>query len=235
MAAPPEITIQDLNGKFVMDKALSNNPDDILKLQGISWLTRKAIGLATITLAVTEEDKPTEEDPNGPPITHVTIGQTATGGIPGTTESRILDFVERPHTDHIFGSVKGRTRWCRGAKAEDGKIRPNPEILSKVGNEAEDVAVSKFLRGETLADGSETEGFLVEKVAGVLATEEGTDADNGIFLQSYVESIDNGWTAEQIWGFQIIDGIRYHTRNVAVVKNGQVQKARLVYSFVGRE
>ena len=165
----------------------------------MSWLTRKGIGLATITLSVTETDKPTEEDPNGKPVTHVTIAQTATGGIPGTTESRVLDFVERPHTDNIFGSVKGRTRWVRGAKGEDGKVRPNPEILSKVGgNGAEDKAIAKFLRGETLADGSATEGFLVDKVTGDLAQEEGTDPENGLWLQSYVESVDNGWTAEQV-------------------------------------
>lgn len=95
--------------------------------------------------------------------------------------------------------MQGRTRWCRGAKGEDGKVRPNPEILTKVGgNGTEDAAVAKFLRGETLADGSPADGFLVDKVTGDLAEEEGTDPEDGVWLQSYVESVDSGWTAEQV-------------------------------------
>lgn len=38
------------------------------------------------------------------------------------------------------------------------------------------------------------------------------------WLHSYVESLDNGWTAEQIWGFQIVNGERRHARNVVVKK-----------------
>lgn len=171
----------------------------------MSWLSRKAIGLATVTLSITETNKPTTENPSGPPITHIDIAQTLTGGIPGTTECRILDFVQRPHTDHIFGSLKGQTRWCRGAKsgAEDGKVRPNPEILSRAGgNGMEDAAIARFLRGEEGPDGTVTaEGFLVEKVTGDLAGEEGTDPEDGVWVQTYVENVDAGWAAEQVCSF----------------------------------
>lgn len=40
-----------------------------------------------------------------------------------------------------------------------------------------------------------------------------------------------GWDARVIWGFEIIDGIRYLTRNVITTKNEKVVKSRLVYDF----
>lgn len=45
------------------------------------------------------------------PTTHIDIVQTLTGGIQGTTELRTLDNTERSHNDHLFGDLKGRSRW----------------------------------------------------------------------------------------------------------------------------
>jgi hypothetical protein len=47
MAAPPEITCTNLSGKYVMNKTLGDSVEPMLVLQGIGWVTRKAIGLAT--------------------------------------------------------------------------------------------------------------------------------------------------------------------------------------------
>ncbi|KAI2011514.1 hypothetical protein LOZ52_004778 [Ophidiomyces ophidiicola] len=213
MAAPAEKTIKDLNGRWTMNKTISNDTDPILSLQGISWLTRKTIGLATITLHVKQYN-----DDAG--ISHVDIAQTLTGGISGTTEQRVLGWEEHEHTDHIFGTVRGRSRYVRGTAPADGKVRPDVEVQTKAGDEQ--VAVTKFLKGETLADGSEVEGF----VAG-----DGED----FWVQSWVESVNDGWTAEQVWGFEVIDGVRRYTRRVVAEKNGKVIKARLVYDYLGSE
>lgn len=44
-------------------------------------------------------------------------------------------------------------------------------------------------------------------------------------LRSYVESIGSDWTAEQIWGFQIVNGVRMYARNIVVkVKKGDEAK-----------
>jgi len=67
-------------------------------------LTRKAIGLATVTLHVkqyADSDK----------IVHIDIDQTATGGIKGTSERRKVNWEYLEHADHIFGELKGRSRW----------------------------------------------------------------------------------------------------------------------------
>lgn len=43
-----------------------------------------------------------------------------------------------------------------------------------------------------------------------------------------------GMLTFQVWGFELIDGERRYTRRVAVTKNGQVELARLVYTFQKR-
>lgn len=54
----------------------------------------------------------------------------------------------------------------------------------------------------------------------------------GLYLHSWVVNLDSGWTAEQIWGFEIVNGERRYARRVAVVKDGKYELARLVYSYV---
>ncbi|KAB2574046.1 hypothetical protein DBV05_g7327 [Lasiodiplodia theobromae] len=106
MAAPPEKTIQDFNGSWVMNKKDSRNTDAILSLQGIPWLVRRAIGFATVTLICKQY-----KDENG--LEHIDIDQVTSPSLPGksaTPEERVLDWEWRDHENGIFGKVKGRTR-----------------------------------------------------------------------------------------------------------------------------
>ncbi|KAJ5505472.1 hypothetical protein LT330_001857 [Penicillium expansum] len=215
MAAPPDVTLQNLSGKWEMDSA-SNPTDPLLSLQGVGWLTRKTLSYATVTSNVHQY-----ADSENPSLIHVDAQQVITGGIQGTKEERKLDWQEREHVDHIFGTVKGRSRHIAAAKSEDGAVRPVIEIQTKVGSPEADAKVQKFLTGETLIDGSKSEGFLAEE-------------GEGAFLQSFVKNESAGWTAEQVWGFEIVDGERRHTRRVVVTKGGKVASARLVYTFKGR-
>jgi hypothetical protein len=48
-------------------------------------------------------------------------------------------------------------------------------------------------------------------------------------IRSYVERIDGSWTAEQIWGFQMINGGRMYARNIVVKSNDERVDMRLVY------
>ncbi|KAF3360272.1 hypothetical protein VdG1_01232 [Verticillium dahliae VDG1] len=95
MAAPANITIKNLSGKWQMNKTLSDSPEPALALQGIGWMVRKAVGLATLTL------------------------HTATGGVKGTTENRCLDLEFREHADWLFGSCRGQSDWRSPAEIED--------------------------------------------------------------------------------------------------------------------
>lgn len=154
--------------------------------QGMGWMLRKALNMATITLQVH-----THADTADPKLLHVDIDQVVTGGIKGTSEHRTTDWVKREHEDHIFGRVEGRSRLLRGVKGDDGKVRPGVDFQTQT----DDETVKKFLRGEVLADGSETEGFLVE------AEGEEYGEGEGLWLQSFVSNLDSGWTAEQVFSF----------------------------------
>lgn len=125
------------------NKASSDETESVLALQGIGWLKRKAIGLATITLTISEKVV------DG--VTHIDISSTATGGIQGTAEHRELDWLERPHEDHVFGSLTGQNKWISNSGADwdalddfqkegwlDEKVGPNGEthILSSATSKA---------------------------------------------------------------------------------------------------
>jgi hypothetical protein len=90
---------------------LSDDPDEVLALQGVSWLKRKAIQYATVYLDCKQY---TSEDGK----THIDIDQTATGGIKGSTELRTLDWNERSHSDNTFGDVVGKSRWVAQGSPE---------------------------------------------------------------------------------------------------------------------
>ncbi|KAJ5777850.1 hypothetical protein N7520_001096 [Penicillium odoratum] len=223
MAAPADITIKNLNGQWVMDATLSDPTDPILSLQGMSWFLRKALPYATVTLHVHEYT-----DSADPLVYHIDIDQVITGGISGSKESRTLDWNGRDHVDNIFGTIHGRSRMFRGAKGDDGKVRPALDVQTKVGETEADAKVQKFLRGEILIDGSASDGFVVD--------DEGAEfgEGEGLWVQSYVMNQDSGWTAEQVWGFELVDGERRYTRRVAVAKGSQYVLGRLVYTFQER-
>ncbi|KAF1959400.1 hypothetical protein CC80DRAFT_467944 [Byssothecium circinans] len=119
MAAPANKTIKDLNGKWVMNRKFSDPSEPVLALQGVSWLTRKAVGLATVTQSIRQQNKTTDEESG---TIHIDIDQTATGSIKGTSEHRTLDWTPRPHSDWLFGDVMGKSRFSTIAKVlEDAR------------------------------------------------------------------------------------------------------------------
>jgi hypothetical protein len=217
--------IDDLNGVWVMDKTLSDDTDPILQLQGLSWLLRKALAFATATLTISEYidiDSTTSES-----VVRLDIAQTLTGGLAGTTEKRILSWTEREHKDYIFGHVVGQSRLLRGSKDEDGRVRPAVDMQTK----HDDPKIKQFLRGEILSDGSPAEGFLVEEPKNDMLGE-----GEGLWLQSFVRNVDSGWTAEQIWGFEMINGERFYTRRIAATSaDGEYVLVRMVISFLKRK
>ncbi|KAH7399311.1 hypothetical protein BKA66DRAFT_545475 [Pyrenochaeta sp. MPI-SDFR-AT-0127] len=130
MAAPATIDIKNLQGKWILNKSLSDSPDPVLALQGVGWLTRKALGAATVTQHL-KQSPTTGED--GQPTTHIEIDQLVTGGLKGSTEKRTLDWQYRGHTDWLFGTLQGRSRYNtlkavleeskgQGAVEEDAKF-----------------------------------------------------------------------------------------------------------------
>lgn len=166
-------------------KTLSDPTDAVLTLQGVGWLKRKAIGVATVTLAIKQY-----KDESG--VTHVDIDQTATGGIKGTSETRILDWTDREHQDHVFGTLMGKSRWLDNKGAEWD-------------------ALDDFLKQDWLIEPAGPNGEP--------------------FIQNYAVNESIGWFAIQVWGFSLINGVRYYTRRVVISKKdlSEVLKVRLIY------
>jgi hypothetical protein len=72
-----------------------------------------------------------------------------------------------------------------------------------------------FLLGGTLKNGKESP-FLEDDL-----------------LQTLAVSVDSGWTVEQVWGFETVDGQRRHTRRIICKKGGKTERIRLVYDYQG--
>jgi len=100
MVVPTTVTLKDLSGKWNQNKSLSDSPEAALALQGISWMLRKTVSLAPISLSVSQYVGPPSAPaaPDAPPCSHIDIEQVA-GGLSGTTELRCLDNTFRPHSD----------------------------------------------------------------------------------------------------------------------------------------
>jgi hypothetical protein len=80
-------------------------------------------------------------------------------------------------------------------------------------------AQARWVALEGIEDAVLKEGWLVE------------GEGNG-FVFCHAVSQENGWTATQIWGFQVVEGERRYCMRVAVTsKGGQKAQARFVYDY----
>jgi hypothetical protein len=88
-------------------------------------------------------------------------------------------------------------------------------------------AVHGKSRFATVADLAPGEG-LEQKDFLTHGWEEGADE----WIQSVAISDDAGWTAIQLWGFEVVDGVRYHSRHVVVRKGEEVKTAAMIYNYL---
>lgn len=61
---------------------------------------------------------------DGQPTTQIVIDQLVTGGLKGSTEKRTLDWHFRVHSDWLFGTLQGRSRYTTLANVlEESKVQ----------------------------------------------------------------------------------------------------------------
>jgi hypothetical protein len=182
MAAPPNVTLQSLSGKYTLNKSCSDDFSKVLALQGVNLLVREAATAASVHLSISQ-----------PSLNEIKMAQSVTAGkIPGTTEVYTLDWEWRSNEDSFFGTVDGRSRWVN---VEEGRKSGIVE------------------QGE----GDWIEGDSEEKL-----------------IQAEGKKPNGEWEAAHLWGFEIVNGERRHTRRVLVKNNKDEKlKVRMVYDYVG--
>lgn len=157
------------------------------------------------------------EGPANPPYdsepgsyVHIDVQQIATAGLKGNKECRCLDWRFREVSDWMFGRVRGRSKFIRVRGSKENGEGEEEDLAGARGEDAE------FLRSNWLVEDDEGPQQLI----------------------SYVESLDAGWTATQVWGFQMVEPApgeepeRRHCRNIVVAKGDDRVRFRLVYDYV---
>jgi len=227
MAAPKDISIENLTGTWMLDKKLSTDSDPLLSLQGINWVVRKAIGMTEVTVKMRQFEGPSPS--TGDTIHQIAISQAANVNLGGTTEHRYLDWQEYPQEDHIFGKTIVQSRFIGSTTNQTG--RPVPCVQTRT--EINDPNIEKFLRAEIDEACMPYDGFLVEKAQATEPLEGGKD---GLWMEVVIRSQEPKWIAEQVWGFEIIDGQRRYVRRLVMSDTkGNHRMGRLVYTFVDRK
>ncbi|KAF3392232.1 hypothetical protein DPV78_010543 [Talaromyces pinophilus] len=191
MAVPEEMSLKTLAGQF--NKALSDDADSSLALQGVPWLLRKGISIASPKFTISHSS-----DDDGTPVVNIQVSGVGGNGV---TETRYLNWKPVSGKNPLYGKTETQSRLYTSSLERSSS------------HTDEDYA---FLNGETTKDGS----------VGCWAE----DAD-GDHLQCVIVNAEAGWTMEQTWGFENIDGKRYHTRRTVVRKGDQVERGRLVYNY----
>lgn len=64
---------------------------------------------------------------------------------------------------------------------------------------------------------------------------EGWDGSaEGQVVEGFVEGVKDGWTAHQVWGFAMVDGVRRHVRRVVARRKGwKEERVRMCYDWRG--
>jgi hypothetical protein len=122
-------------------------------------------------------------------LTRIEISQSTSSGLPGTNETRYLDWEERTQEDHIFGKCAVRARWIFDSNNINWRLVPVVDAQTTL---AEDDNIARFLAGEINDDLRPLEGFLVER------PQEVTPGQGGLWLQLFIRYLEGRWTAEQV-------------------------------------
>ncbi|KAJ3967905.1 hypothetical protein EV361DRAFT_928398 [Lentinula raphanica] len=101
MAVPASVTAMCLNGKYQMNKSLSDPSDDMLSAQGVSWMMRKLVAKSSVTVTITHASDGVET---------LKLVQVVSGGEAAEPEEKVLDWVETDKEIKLFGPCKTKSK-----------------------------------------------------------------------------------------------------------------------------
>ncbi|KAF8516689.1 hypothetical protein BU17DRAFT_92514 [Hysterangium stoloniferum] len=123
MASPAHITTKNLSGTWTMNKKLGDSLDKILALQGVGWITRKAIGAAPVTQHIKQY-----VDANG--VEHVDVESVLPGNMK-SIEPRVVDGSDQHDKDDLFGHIIRKSTRVKKAELDHDYLKGNcnePEV-----------------------------------------------------------------------------------------------------------
>lgn len=139
-----------------------------------------------LVFRIESSPNPSLKEPDG--LVHLTIHQILpTGVLTSVPEHRILDWEEREHKDFIFGEVIGRSRLIGSVQGEHGKLRPELDLQTDVGQQANESReqISNFLKDF--------------KDSATATSTHSAEADvRPCYIHDFVKSVKGRWVAEQV-------------------------------------
>ncbi|CAG8024506.1 unnamed protein product [Penicillium salamii] len=203
MSALNQINIPDLTGTWVFNRKLSDDPDEVFALQGVSGIIRKVLKYARLSLEICQTTGPvespsTDETRNGDAVVSsksmVTSLQVKQIVNPGGFDSQgcyIVDGRMQDLTVPVFGTVRTQLKFVDIREIGDDSIRQAFEIAN-----------------------------YSEKVIQELAHD---------IPKPSARDQSKTWEAEVIWAFENIDGKRCLTRNVSIVGAEKKITVKMIY------
>lgn len=73
----------------------------------------------------------------------------------------------------------------------------------------------------------------LDEVDEFLAAGFDTEVAQPLFVHIMTEHLDNGVVTHQAWGFEQVEGNRFHTRHIVVKKGEEAVRVKLVYDYLG--
>ncbi|KAJ7604464.1 hypothetical protein FB45DRAFT_810756 [Roridomyces roridus] len=102
------LTSLDVSGKFTLNKKLSGDISKVLAVQGVGFITRKAVSAGKITTIMKHY-----KDAAG--VEQLEIDSAIVGGITVAKEHRVLDGQARPTEDPLVGPIVNTMRRAQPA------------------------------------------------------------------------------------------------------------------------
>ncbi|XWW99246.1 hypothetical protein V2A60_007255 [Cordyceps javanica] len=127
MATPDAVSMQDLTGSWLLNKALSDSFDPAFEFQGIPWIIRKVVSITTLTLKVSYD---VDED-GAKTLVFTQAASIAIAGLSEEKETRFLDGRETFHSSALFGTSSARSRMVNLSSAIGNDGKPLDSALTR--------------------------------------------------------------------------------------------------------
>ncbi|KAJ5717596.1 hypothetical protein N7488_003242 [Penicillium malachiteum] len=136
MAAPLSKDITNLEGIWHLNRKLSDDPDPMFAMQGVPWITRKALRFAHLSLQISQSvvfsdvssdsatDSPSED---GGSVTVLHVRQTVTPGSFNSDSSCPMNGQFHDMSVPIFGDIKMKLRYVSTDDVQNDLIRQSFE------------------------------------------------------------------------------------------------------------